>query len=279
VLRNNWLRVAEWAPARLREVWPTACHYVVATPATTAMPRKTRRSDAARDQLLKDHYALVHHVAHKLSRRLSTEASYDDLVSAGSIGLMNAAENFDAARGIAFSTFAVPRIRGAILDDLRAQDRASRALRPKARTLNAAREAVAQRTCGTPTTRDVAAQLGVNVETIWEWDSQIDAARNVSIDQPTVAGEDTASPWQFAAPDEPMDEAVARESSADAVREALEQLPPRERQVLALYYYEELTQAQIAQVLGVTESRVSQLRSQALTRLRRNEPLRQASVA
>ncbi|HKS06264.1 MAG TPA: FliA/WhiG family RNA polymerase sigma factor [Gemmatimonadaceae bacterium] len=243
------------------------------------MPRKIRRPDAARDQLLKDHYALVHHVAHKLSRKLSTEASYDDLVSAGSVGLINAAENFDDSRGIAFSTFAVPRIRGAILDDLRAQDRASRSLRPKARSLNAAREAVAQRTCGTPTTRDVAAQLGVNVETIWEWDSQIDAARTASIDQPSASDDEGLSPWQFASQDESMDEAVARESAAETVRAALEALPPRERQVLALYYYEELTQAQIAQVLGVTESRVSQLRSQALARLRRNEPLRQANVA
>lgn len=243
------------------------------------MSRKIRRSDAARDQLLKDHYALVHHVAHKLSRKLSTEASYDDLVSAGSIGLMNAADNFDASRGIAFSTFAVPRIRGAILDDLRAQDRASRSLRPKARSLNAAREAVAQRTCGAPTTRDVAAQLGVNVATIWEWDSQVDSARSVSIDQPSASSEEGVSPWQFAAEEEPMDEALVRESTAESVRAALEALPARERQVLALYYYEELTQSQIAQVLGVTESRVSQLRSQALARLRRDEPLRQANVA
>lgn len=252
---------------------------MAASPAQTAMPRKIRQSDASRDQLLKDHYALVHHVAHKLSRRLSSEASYDDLVSAGSVGLMNAAENFDASRGIAFSTFAVPRIRGAILDDLRAQDRASRSLRPKARSLNAAREAVAQRTCGTPSTREVANELGVDVQTVWAWDSDVDAARTVSIDQPRAADEDCATPWQFAADDEGADEAVARESTAASVRAALEQLPPRERQVLALYYYEELTQSQIAEVLGVTESRVSQLRSQALGRLRKSESLRVANVA
>ncbi len=145
-------------------------------------------SAAERDQLLKQHFGLVHHVARKMQKHLSTEASFDDLVSAGSVGLMSAAENFDPARGLAFSTFALPRIRGAILDDLRKQDRVPRSVRRRARALHAARELVA--------------------------------------------------------------------------------LPPRERQVLALYYYEELTQQQIAQVLGVTESRVSQIRAHAVARLR-----------
>ena len=98
-------------------------------------------SAAERDQLLKQHFGLVHHVARKMQKHLSTEASFDDLVSAGSVGLMSAAENFDPARGLAFSTFALPRIRGAILDDLRKQDRVPRSVRRRARALPAARTA------------------------------------------------------------------------------------------------------------------------------------------
>ena len=242
------------------------------------MSRQTRQSDSARDQLLTAHYALVHHIANTLYRGLSTEASIDDLVSAGTVGLINAADSFDASRGLAFSTYAVPRIRGAMLDDLRSQDRASRSLRPRARALNAAREAVAQRNAGPASVGEVAVQLGVDVETIYEWDADVAAARPASIDR-HATDEDGRTPWQFAADDEPADEVVARNESAEQLRSALEQLPPRERQVLALYYFEELTQSQIAQVMGVTESRISQLRSQALTRLRRSEPLRAALVA
>jgi RNA polymerase sigma factor for flagellar operon FliA len=222
---------------------------------------------------------LVYHVANKLHRGLSTEASIDDLVSAGTVGLLNAADAFDASRGIAFSTFAVPRIRGAMIDDLRTQDRASRSLRPRVRALNAAREKLAQQQNGRVNSTDVAAELGVDVETVWQWDADVAAASSVSIDGPAVAAQHREAPWQFAADDEPVDECIARQDEVHRLRAALEELPPRERQVLALYYFEELTQSQIAQVLGVTESRVSQLRSQALSRLRRSESLSEALVA
>ena len=136
--------------------------------------------------------------------------------------------------------------------------------------MSTAREAVAQRS-GTPAaTREVARELGVDVQTVWEWDSARSGAVTVSLDQSASDDTDEArEPWQFADDDEPADQAMERIEAAEGVRAALTQLPPRDRQLLALYYYEELTQQQIAQVLGVTESRVSQLRSQALNRLRK----------
>jgi len=222
---------------------------------------------ADRDQLLKQHFGLVHHVARKMQKHLSTEASLDDLVSAGSVGLMSAAEHFEPARGLAFSTFALPRIRGAILDDLRKQDRVPRSVRRKARALHAARELVAQRSGHSAADKDVAAELGVSVETVWSWDADLAAAQIVRIDPVGREDEDRMAP-QFASDEESIDDRLEKASSLAHLRGALAGLPPRERQVLALYYYEELTQQQIAQVLGVTESRVSQIRSHAVARLR-----------
>lgn len=224
-------------------------------------------SAADRDQLLQQHFGLVHHVARKMQKHLSTEASLDDLVSAGSVGLMSAAENFEPQRGLAFSTFALPRIRGAILDDLRKQDRVPRSVRRKARALHAARELVAQRSGHSAVDKDVAAELGVSVETVWSWDADLAAAQIVRIDPVAREDEDRMSP-QFASDEESIDDRLEKQSSLAMLRGALGALPPRERQVLALYYYEELTQQQIAQVLGVTESRVSQIRSHAVARLR-----------
>lgn len=222
---------------------------------------------ADRDQLLQQHFGLVHHVARKMQKHLSTEASLDDLVSAGAVGLMSAAENFEPQRGLAFSTFALPRIRGAILDDLRKQDRVPRSVRRKARALHAARELVAQRTGHSAADKDVAAELGVSVETVWSWDADLAAAQIVRIDPVAREDEDRMAP-QFASDEESIDDRLEKQSSLAMLRGALNALPPRERQVLALYYYEELTQQQIAQVLGVTESRVSQIRSHAVARLR-----------
>jgi RNA polymerase sigma factor for flagellar operon FliA len=233
-------------------------------------------STAERDQLLQQHFGLVHHVARKMQKHLSTEASLDDLVSAGSVGLLSAAEHFEPARGLAFSTFALPRIRGAILDDLRKQDRVPRSVRRKARALHAAREVVAQRGGHLPADRDVAAELGVAVETVWEWDADLAAAQVIRLDSAPREDDERVAP-QFASDVEPVDERLERQASLDLLRGALGALPPRERQVLALYYYEELTQQQIAQVLGVTESRVSQIRSHAVSRLR--EQLQPARAA
>lgn len=233
-------------------------------------PSNAMKSPASRDQLINDHIGLVHHVARRLYRQLSNEASLDDLVSAGAVGLINAADAFEPSRGLAFSTFALPRIRGAMLDDLRSQDNAPRSLRRRARELNAARESVAQRTAQPGTSREIADELGVDVEAVWELDADIAAAQHVSFDAPLADSDDPGEVvWQFAADDEPIDAGIIRQETMAHVRTALEQLPPRERQALALYYFEELTQQQIAQVLGVTESRVSQLRGQAIARLRR----------
>jgi RNA polymerase sigma factor FliA len=226
---------------------------------------------AARDALLTENLSLVHHVARQLERKLSNELDHDELVSAGTLGLMSAMNAFDPERGLAFSTFAVPRIRGAILDELRRQDHVPRSVRRKTRDIGGARAALAAKLCRQPDDTEVAAALGVDVETLWKWESDVESAIRVPIDRPSNdRGDAHASPIDMlhTDPDQGADEQLGREQEVSMLREAIMKLKEQERTVLALYYFEELKLHEIAEILGLTESRVSQIRSKALARLR-----------
>ena len=117
----------------------------------------------ARDALLTENLSLVHHVARQLERKLSNELDHDELVSAGTLGLMAAMNSFDPERGLAFSTFAVPRIRGAVLDELRRQDHVPRSIRRKTRDIGTARSTLAAKLCRMPEDSEIAEALGVDV--------------------------------------------------------------------------------------------------------------------
>src|SRR3954454_14971462 len=125
--------------------------------------------DTARDVILSENLNLVHHVARQLSRSLAVEADFDELVSAGTIGLMTAVKAFDPRRGLAFSTFAVPRIRGSILDELRRQDHVPRSVRRKARDISRAREHLMRELGRMPEDPELALQLGTDVQTLRRW--------------------------------------------------------------------------------------------------------------
>src|SRR3954462_5664099 len=139
---------------------------------------------AARDLLLTENLSLVHHVARQLGRKLTNELDHDELVSAGTIGLMAALGSVDPDRGLAFSTFACPRIRGAILDELRRQDHVPRSVRRKTRDIQGARAKLAAKLCRVPSDTEVADALGVDVETLWKWESDVEGAIRVPIDRP-----------------------------------------------------------------------------------------------
>lgn len=226
---------------------------------------------AARDALLTENLSLVHHVARQLERKLSNELDHDELVSAGTLGLMSAMSSFDPDRGLAFSTFAVPRIRGAILDELRRQDHVPRSVRRKTRDIAAARQQLAAKLCRAPEDSEVADALGVDVQTLWKWESDVEGAIRVPIDRPANdRGEGSSSPFDLlhTDPTDGVDEQLGREQEVAILREAILKLKEQERTVLALYYFEELKLHEIAEILGLTESRVSQIRSKALSRLR-----------
>src|SRR5947208_12627417 len=132
--------------------------------------------------LTQQHVGLVHHVARQVARRLHDKVDLNELVSAGALGLMQAAASFEPKRGLTFSTYAVPRIRGSMLDELRRHDHMSRGARRKARALSNAREALVHRLGREPRTREIAAELNVTVETISQWESDVDGSAHVSLD-------------------------------------------------------------------------------------------------
>lgn len=228
---------------------------------------------AARDALLTEHLGLVHHVARQMSRTLSVKADFDELVSAGTMGLMAALEAFDHARGLAFSTFAAPRIRGSILDELRRQDHVPRSVRRKAREIHAARETLMRILGRVPEDKEVAEHLGVDLATLWRWQNDVEGAHQVPLDRtPGERERDAApAPGDVLAHEEThggVEEKLNREQEVAILRDAILRLKEQERVVLSLYYFEELKLHEIATVLSLTESRVSQIRSKALGKLR-----------
>jgi RNA polymerase sigma factor for flagellar operon FliA len=232
---------------------------------------RTGGDPEVRAQLLGQYLGLVHHVARDVAGRVPPEVELDDLVSAGTLGLVRALEAFDEARGLEFSTYATPRIRGAILDDLRQRDWAPRSVREKRRRVSAAVAEVEQRLGRAAREPEIAKALGIDLPTFWRWRRDIDSVTLEAFDRPKETGSHDA----LARADIPAgrdapgaDHDLAQAEQRDAVRDALGALPEKERAVLSLYYYEELTLRQIGEVLHLSESRISQIRSAALQRLR-----------
>ena len=247
----------------------------------TTFERSTTASMAARDAVLRQHLGLVYHVAQQLARARSNDVELDDLVSAGTLGLIEAFEHFDASRGLAFSTFAAPRIRGAMLDELRRLDRVPRSVRRKSRQIDGAVNALAGVLGREPGHAELADGLGIDLATLWRWQAERESAHVVSLDR-TPSGSDTsraAGEWLAGSTDEEVDDAITHSQEATYLRDALLEIPEQERTVLSLYYFEELKLNDIARILEVSESRVSQIRSKAIQRLRKKlGKLRDAAI-
>ena len=239
-----------------------------------------RGDAAARERLLTEHLGLVHHVARQMSRTLAVKADFDELVSSGTMGLMAALDSFDVSRGLAFSTFAAPRIRGSILDELRRQDHVPRSIRRKTREIAAARENLSRIMGRPPEDEEIAEHLGVDRETLWKWQADVEGAHHVPLDRsPSDRDAHAPTPLDILASDEDegADEILNKQQEVGILRDAILRLKEQERTVLSLYYFEELKLHEIATILGLTESRVSQIRSKALQKLRTEmKPLREA---
>ena len=225
---------------------------------------------AARSLLLDGYLGLVHHAAREVTRRGARAIELDELVSAGTVGLVQALEGFDPTRGQAFSSFAMPRIRGAIIDELRAQDWRSRGGRTRTRAVDRAHAQLEQRLGRRPDPQEVADALGIDLETYWRWNAERTMGPPVSL-RLVEPGDDEhgRGAGQIADPAaEPPDAAITRGQTTDALRAAFVALPEKDRLVLSFSFEEGLTLRDIAQLLHVTESRVSQIRTRALKRLR-----------
>ena len=238
----------------------------MATATAATLLTTTPESDTARDAV-SQHLGLVYHVARSLMRSRGITVELDELVSAGTLGLIEALANFDASRGLAFTTFAAPRIRGAMLDELRRLDHVPRSVRRRARAVAAATESLTNEIGATPDDSRIAARLGIDRETLWRWQHDGEAAHAMSLEHDSESG-DFAEQVFDASGRSDVDDTLTREQELVALQTAIRALGSRERTVLALYYYEELRLHQIAEVLGVTESRVSQIRTRAIARLR-----------
>lgn len=224
-------------------------------------------SQESRNTLIVTHLPKVKYIADRIAAKLPPSVERDDLYGAGVVGLIDAVDRFDASRGIAFTTFAEMRVRGAILDNLRSLDWASRSTRRRAREVQAAYAEV-ENNLGRPATdEEVAAHMNIPLAEFREALQEINGLKITNLDD---RDEETGlSPADFVADNSfsQLDE-LEKKQMRQLIALSVEKLPERERQVVALYYVEELTMKEIGEVLGVTESRVSQLRSQAIVRLR-----------
>jgi RNA polymerase sigma factor for flagellar operon FliA len=222
-----------------------------------------------RDRLVLHYEPLVRQVAGRVGTRLPAHVELADLIQAGVFGLIDAIDRFEPDLGVRFESYAAQRIRGAILDELRAQDWVPRVVRNRARELDKAREAVEARLQRRATAAELAAELGVGPAEVRGILNQIQVISMEALDEWAAMRGGTISVAETLAQDDSDPVAIleAKETS-DLLQRCLARLPERDRHVLRLYYAENLTLAEIGRRLGVTESRVSQLRSRAVTRLR-----------
>ncbi|WP_176968961.1 FliA/WhiG family RNA polymerase sigma factor [Amycolatopsis xylanica] len=231
-------------------------------------------SDAP-EQVLRDrlvlHYApLVKYVAGRVGTGLPTHVDVGDLVQSGIFGLVDAIEKFEPARGLRFETYAMQRIRGAILDDLRSQDWVPRVVRSRAREAERALERLGARLHRTPTDAELAAELDITLDELRDLYGQLQLTSVVALEDLVAAGKESGSLVDTLPDDDAVDPVavLVDQDNRRQLADAISQLTERDRIVVSLYYFESLTLAEIGKVLGVTESRVSQLHTRAVMRLR-----------
>lgn len=231
---------------------------------------RSRPNRRLRERLVLHYAPLVKYVAGRVGTGLPTHVDVGDLVQSGIFGLLDAIEKFEPERGLRFETYAMQRIRGAILDDLRSQDWVPRVVRSRAREAERAMERLGARLHRTPTDVEVANELGITLAELRDLYRQLRLTSVAALEDLIAAGKDSGS-LVDTLPDDGAVDPVAVLVDRDNRRqlaEAIAQLTERDRIVVSLYYFESLTLAEIGKVLGVTESRVSQLHTRAVLRLR-----------
>jgi RNA polymerase sigma factor FliA len=233
--------------------------------------RRTR-DKTVRDRLILTYAPLVKFVAGRLGSGLPTHVDENDLVSYGLLGLIGAIERYEPDRDVKFETYAMARIKGSIIDELRAMDWVPRSIRSRAREIERAMAQLEAQLHRAPTDEELAKKIGITEDELTDSLSDIARSSIAALDEMwTVSAggdqialidtiEDTAGPEPQAA--------LAQTELREALAEAIARLPEREKLVVTLYYYEELTLREIGEVLGVTESRVSQLHTKAILRLK-----------
>jgi RNA polymerase sigma factor for flagellar operon FliA len=226
-----------------------------------------------RDKLILNYAPLVKYVAGRVYVKVPSNVEHADLVSCGIFGLIDAIEKFDLSKNIKFETYAIARIKGAIIDELRALDWIPRSVRSKAKELERTYAALESRLKRTATDEEVASELGISIDKLHDTIKQIGNTAVVALEDTFSVGKDMEGRVGLI---DVIEDGTSAEPAATfefeemktLLAQAIDRLPEREKTVIALYYYEGLTLKEIGEVLGVTESRVSQMHTKAILQLR-----------
>lgn len=226
-------------------------------------------SSEIREQIILEYVPLVKVVAGRLSMYLGYNVEYDDLVGYGVFGLIDAIDKYDAAKDVKFETYASLRIRGSILDHIRKMDWIPRTIRQRQKKLDEAVKQIEMRTGKNASEEEIALEIGITEDELAVWQSQLKITNVVSLNEYVEQGSepvmDARKNSHFIQPEDKVSENELKE----VLKDTLEMLTEKERKVIELYYYEELTLKEISKVLGVSESRISQLHTKALLKMRK----------
>jgi RNA polymerase sigma factor for flagellar operon FliA len=254
------------ATVRSREVPPR-----LPLPTPAAAPALAVAAIRSREDLLRRFAPLVRHVVERVATTLPRTVDHEDLYSAGVLGLLDAHAKFDVAKGVKFETYAVWRIRGAVLDQLRALDWVSRSMRRKARNLDGITRKLDQKLGRAASEVELAREMNLSRADFYRLLDQVRGAVLVSLDENRSAEDQEPSTLADHLPDPTavnLEERLEEEERKVVLLRTLDHLPEQERLVVALYYYEHLTLKEIGRALGISESRVSQVHTRAMSRLR-----------
>ena len=233
---------------------------------------KEHADERAREQLLIHYVRIVKYIAGRMAIHVPPSIEMNDLVGWGMLGLLDAFDKFDHRQEVKFTTYASIRIRGAIIDEIRSLDWAPRSLRSMARRVGAAREKLRHEHGREPDAEDIASTLGITAEQVEDTVSQVQTAQLLSLDDylPYETGSETRKiDVAVGDSDEAPGRALEKQERQERLVTAILELPDQQQKVLNLYYYEELTLKEIGAVLDVSESRVCQVHSAAMKRLRK----------
>lgn len=238
----------------------------------TTTNRAKKKSSAVRERLISEYAPLVKTIAGRLGMRLPPHISQDDLIGAGIMGLLDAVDKFNEDKGVEFKSYAEFRIRGAMLDELRAMDWVPRSVRRNAKRLQEAYAKVEKEKMRPADDEEVATEMGIDMESFYQ---MLDEVRGISIINEEeisniLPNGEAGHPWPVTQASVGLDplESLNLTEVQEVIAQAIERLPKNESLVVSLYYYEELTMKEIGGIMGYTESRVSQLHTKAVLRLR-----------
>ncbi len=227
-----------------------------------------KRTPELHKKIIIEYADLVKVVAGRLSMYLGHNVEYDDLVGYGTFGLIDAIDKFDYKKGYKFETYASLRIRGSILDQIRKMDWIPRSIRQKQKKLDNAYQNLESRYGKNYNDEDLAKELDITIEELEDWQSQTKVTNVISLDDFLEQGSEGKSEQYLATTFDQPEKIVERQELKEILTKTLETLTEREKKVIVLYYYEDLTLKEISKILEVSESRVSQLHTKALQKLK-----------